>query len=106
VSISLIEQFIVSLGLVYTGFIFLHIILGYLQLSYSPWLGRLRALTYDTVEPYLRWWRNIIPSAGGMDFSHRRHQHRRGDRADHPQLLLVKEPPGGRRTPPPWQSHP
>ena len=62
-SISLVEQFIVSLGLVYTGFIFLHIILGYLQLSYSPWLGRLRALTYDTVEPYLRWWRNIIPSA-------------------------------------------
>jgi YggT family protein len=68
-SISLVEQFIVSLGLVYTGFIFLHIILGYLQLSYSPWLGRLRALTYDTVEPYLRWWRNIIPSAGGLDFS-------------------------------------
>jgi len=68
-SISLVEQFIVSLGLVYTGFIFLHIILGYLQLSYSPWLGRLRGLTYDTGEPYLRLWRNIIPSAGGLDFS-------------------------------------
>ena len=68
-STTLVEQFLVSLGLVYTGFIFLHIILGYLQLSYSPWLGRLRALTYDTVEPYLRWWRNIIPSAGGLDFS-------------------------------------
>ena len=35
-SISLVEQFIVSLGLVYTGFIFLHIILGYLQFSPIP----------------------------------------------------------------------
>lgn len=66
---TVVEQFLVSLGLVYTGFIILHIILGMLQVSYSPWLGRLRSFTYDTVEPYLRIWRNMLPSAGGLDFS-------------------------------------
>lgn len=66
---TVFEQFLVSLGLVYTGFIILHIILGMLQVAYSPWLGRLRSLTYDTVEPYLRIWRNLLPMAGGLDFS-------------------------------------
>jgi uncharacterized protein YggT (Ycf19 family) len=69
VTITVIEQFLVSLGLVYTGFIILHVILGMLQLAYSPWLGRLRGLTYDTVEPYLRLWRRILPPMGMLDLS-------------------------------------
>lgn len=68
-TITVIEQFLVSLGLVYTAFIILHVILGMLQLAYSPWLGRLRALTYDTVEPYLRMWRRILPPMGALDLS-------------------------------------
>jgi YggT family protein len=66
---TVITEFLYSLGLVYTGFILLHIILSMLQLSYSPWLGRLRSLTYDTVEPYLRLWRGVLPTAGALDFS-------------------------------------
>jgi YggT family protein len=66
---TVITEFLYSLGLVYSGFILLHIILSMLQLSYSPWLGRLRSLTYDTVEPYLRLWRNVLPTAGALDFS-------------------------------------
>lgn len=68
-TITVIEQFLVSLGLVYTAFIILHVILGMLQLAYSPWLGRLRGLTYDTVEPYLRLWRRILPPMGALDLS-------------------------------------
>ena len=41
-TIDWIDQFIQSLSLIYIGFIFLHVILGMLQTSYSPWLGRLR----------------------------------------------------------------
>ena len=68
-TVTVIEQFLRSLGLVYTAFIILHVILGMLQLSYSPWLGRLRGLTYDTVEPYLRMWRRILPPMGMLDLS-------------------------------------
>jgi YggT family protein len=68
-SVTVIEEFVYSLALVYSGFIILHVILGMLQLSYSPWLGRLRGLTYDTVEPYLRLWRRVLPSMGGLDLS-------------------------------------
>jgi YggT family protein len=68
-TITVLEQFLRSLGLVYTGFIILHVILGMLQLAYSPWLGRLRGLTYDTVEPYLRVWRRMLPSMGMLDLS-------------------------------------
>jgi YggT family protein len=68
-SVTVIEQFLVSLGLVYTLFIIVHVILGMLQLGYSPWLGRIRSLTYDTVEPYLRMWRNVLPPMGGLDLS-------------------------------------
>jgi YggT family protein len=64
-----ISQFITSLSVIYILFIFLHVILGVLQTSYSPWLGRVRALTYDTVEPYLAVFRRILPPMGGMDFS-------------------------------------
>jgi YggT family protein len=68
-SVTVVEQFLFSLGLIYTGFIILHVILGMLQLAYNPWLGRVRSLTYDTVEPYLRVWRNILPPMGMLDLS-------------------------------------
>ena len=68
-TIDWIDQFIQSLSLVYIGFIFLHVILGMLQTSYSPWLGRVRALTYDTVEPFLGVFRRIMPPMGGLDLS-------------------------------------
>jgi YggT family protein len=69
VTLTVVKEFVYSLALVYSGFIILHVILGMLQLSYSPWLGRVRGLTYDTVEPYLRMWRRILPSMGGLDLS-------------------------------------
>ena len=68
-TIDWIDQFIQSLSLIYIGFIFLHVILGMLQTSYSPWLGRLRGLTYDTVEPFLHVFRRVLPPMGGLDLS-------------------------------------
>jgi YggT family protein len=64
-----LSRFVSSLSLVYIGFIFAHVILGMLQTSYSPWLGRARALTYDTVEPFLGVFRRALPPMGGLDLS-------------------------------------
>ncbi|HUZ83677.1 MAG TPA: YggT family protein [Gaiellales bacterium] len=68
-TISTVEQFLYSLVLVYTVLIIAYVVLGYLHLPYSLWVGRIRAFLHDTVEPYLGMWRRILPSMGGLDFS-------------------------------------
>ena len=54
---------------IYTLFVLIHILLSWFQLPYNPVLATIRGFLYDTVEPYLRLFRGILPSAGGMDFS-------------------------------------
>jgi uncharacterized protein YggT (Ycf19 family) len=39
------------------------------QLPYNIWTGRLRGFLHDTVEPYLRLFRRMIPPLGGFDLS-------------------------------------
>jgi YggT family protein len=68
-TVDWINQFIQSFCYVYALFIVLHVILGMLQVTYSPWLGRLRALTYDTVDPFLNLFRRVLPSMGAFDLS-------------------------------------
>ena len=64
-----IENFLQSLVLVYSLLIIIYVIMGYLQLPYNLWIGRIRGFLHDTVEPYLAMWRRMLPSLGGMDFS-------------------------------------
>jgi YggT family protein len=68
-TVDWINQFIASFCYVYALFIVLHVILGMLQVTYSPWLGRLRGLTYDTVDPFLNAFRRVLPSMGAFDLS-------------------------------------
>jgi YggT family protein len=54
---------------IYILFVFVHVLLSWVQLPYNLWLGRIRGVLYDTVEPYLRIFRGIIPPIGMIDIS-------------------------------------
>jgi YggT family protein len=54
---------------IYMLFLIVHILLSWFQLPYNIWLGRIRGVLYDTVEPYLRIFRGIIPPIGMFDLS-------------------------------------
>ena len=67
--INTLINFAFALYWVYTILIFTYIIMGWLHLPYNIWIGRLRGFLHDTVEPYLRLFRRMIPPIGGMDLS-------------------------------------
>ena len=67
--ITTAERFIFSLYLVYSLLIVLYVLMGWLQLPYSIWIGRIRGFLHDTVEPLLRPIRAVLPSFGGLDLS-------------------------------------
>jgi len=69
VNISTVEQFLYSLWLVYSLVIGLYILMSWLQLPPTRWVGVVRTFLYDTVEPVLRPLRGILPSMGGLDLS-------------------------------------
>jgi YggT family protein len=62
-------RFVVALYWVYTLLILLYVILSWVQLPYNVWLGRLRTFLHDTVEPYIRLFRRILPPMGAFDLS-------------------------------------
>ena len=62
---TFINVFIVLYGLV----IFAYIITSWIRLPYSLTLNRIQRFLYDVCEPYLRLFRRLLPSAGGIDFS-------------------------------------
>ena len=67
--IDTLLNFATALYWVYTILIFTYIILSWVQLPYNVWTGRLRGFLHDTVEPYLRLFRRMIPPLGGFDLS-------------------------------------
>ena len=68
-AISSVETFInVFLGL-YGLVILVYILTSWLRLPYSPALNRIQRFLYDVCEPYLRLFRRILPSFGGLDLS-------------------------------------
>ena len=68
-TISKIESFLNAFLLVYILLILAYIILSWIRLPYSIWLNRIQRFLYDVCEPYLRIFRRLVPSAGGIDFS-------------------------------------
>jgi len=67
--IDTLSHFVDALYWVYLALIFLYILMSWLQLPYNVWIGRVRGLLHDTVEPYLRLFRRMIPPIGGLDLS-------------------------------------
>jgi YggT family protein len=67
--ITTAERFVFSLYLVYTLLIILYVLMSWLRLPYSIWIGRIRGFLHDTVEPLLRPIRAVLPPLGGLDLS-------------------------------------
>jgi uncharacterized protein YggT (Ycf19 family) len=67
--IDTLLNFVSALYWVYTILIFTYILMSWVRLPYNIWIGRLRGFLHDTVEPYLRLFRRMIPPLGGMDLS-------------------------------------
>jgi YggT family protein len=68
-AVSSVTTFIWALTLVYTLTIIAYILTSWLRLPYSPTLNRIQRFLYDVCEPYLRVFRRILPSFGGIDLS-------------------------------------
>ncbi len=62
-------HFVVALTWIYTILIFVYVLMSWVQLPYSVWLGRFRTFLHDTVDPYLGLFRRIVPPLGGFDLS-------------------------------------
>jgi uncharacterized protein YggT (Ycf19 family) len=67
--IDTVIRFVDALFYVYLILIFVFILLSWVQLPYNIWVGRVRNFLHDTVEPYLRLFRRLIPPFGGLDLS-------------------------------------
>ena len=68
-AVSSVTTFIWAFTLVYTLAIIAYILTSWLRLPYSPTLNRIQRFLYDVCEPYLRIFRRILPSFGGLDLS-------------------------------------
>ncbi|HEY7397416.1 MAG TPA: YggT family protein [Gaiellaceae bacterium] len=67
-AVGAVERFIVIFATVYTFALILYVLTSWVQLPYSL-RGAQRFLS-DACEPYLRFWRRLLPlSFGAMDFS-------------------------------------
>ena len=67
--IDTLINFVTALYYVYLALIFLYILTSWVQLPYNIWIGRVRNFLHDTVEPYLRLFRRMVPPIGGLDLS-------------------------------------
>ena len=66
---SSVTTFIYAFTVVYTLAIIAYILTSWLRLPYSPTLNRIQRFLYDVCEPYLRLFRRLLPSFGGLDLS-------------------------------------
>jgi len=67
--IDTLMNFVDALYYVYLVLIFLYILMWGVRLPYNIWIGRLRGFLEDTVVPFLRLFRNMVPPIGGLDLS-------------------------------------
>ena len=68
-AVSAIKSFVHVFILVYVLLIFVYILSSWFQLPYRPWLYRIRQFLSDVCEPYLRFFRRILPPLGPLDLS-------------------------------------
>ncbi|HEU5215474.1 MAG TPA: YggT family protein [Gaiellaceae bacterium] len=68
-AISSVQTFVNVFISLYALVLFVYILTSWLRLPYSPTLNRIQRFLYDVCEPYLRLFRRLLPSTGGLDFS-------------------------------------
>lgn len=68
-TVDTLETFVRSFVQIYVLLILVWIVLAYFRLPYNIWLSRFRGFLDETVQPYLRVWRKILPMFGPLDLS-------------------------------------
>jgi YggT family protein len=68
-TVSLVESLIDAFIYVYILLILVYIVLSWVRLPYSIWLGRIQRFLYDVCDPYLRLFRRVVPPLGPLDLS-------------------------------------
>lgn len=67
-AVDAVERFIVVFATVYTFALILYVLTSWVQLPYS--LRPVQRFLYEACEPYLRFWRRLLPfGVGPIDFS-------------------------------------
>lgn len=54
---------------VYSLIIFIYVLSSWIPLPYNRHLNRVRRFLFDACDPYLRLFRRVLPSLGGIDLS-------------------------------------
>jgi YggT family protein len=68
-TVDTIDTFIRSFVQIYVLLILVWVVLGYFRLPFNVWIFRIRRFLDETVQPYLRLWRRILPMFGPLDLS-------------------------------------
>jgi YggT family protein len=68
-TVDTLQSFVRAFGQIYVLLILIWVVLGYFRLPYNLWLYRFRRFLDETVQPYLRLWRKILPMFGPLDLS-------------------------------------
>ena len=68
-----VARYVYTLALVYAVVIFIRILLSWFRLPYSRWLNAFLEFVTEVTDPYLNFWRRILPMArigpAAMDLS-------------------------------------
>lgn len=68
-----VAHYVYTLALVYAVLIFVRILMSWFRLPYSRWLNAFLEFVTEVTDPYLNFWRRILPMAriggAGLDLS-------------------------------------
>jgi YggT family protein len=68
-TVDTLQTFVRSFVQIYVLLILVWVVLGYFRLPYNVWLSRFRGFLDETIQPYMRVWRRILPMFGPLDLS-------------------------------------
>jgi YggT family protein len=66
-AVTQVELFVNVFISVYALIVFLYVLTSWIRLPYS--FNPVQRFLYEVCEPYLRLWRRVLPSFGGLDLS-------------------------------------
>ena len=68
-TIDTVDTFIRSFVQIYVLLVLVWVVLGYFRLPFNVWIFRIRRFLDETVQPYMRLWRRVLPMFGPLDLS-------------------------------------
>ena len=68
-TVDYLQAFVATFTWLYIAIIIAWMLSTWVQLPYNIWINRIRTFLDETVQPYLRLWRRILPMFGPLDLS-------------------------------------